>query len=98
MAIFAVTYTYAPDSAAARDEHRPVHREYLGVLSAQGVNLCSGPWGTEEEPGALLLFRADSREEALALAEKDPFHIQGLITRIGVREWIPVMGPLAEHL
>lgn len=98
MAIFAVTYTYAPDSVTARDEHRPVHREYLGGLSEQGVLLGSGPWGADEEPGALLLFRADSKEEALALAEKDPFHLRGLIARIGVREWVPVMGPLTEHL
>ncbi|MFE6385967.1 YciI family protein [Nocardiopsis dassonvillei] len=94
MAIFAVTYTYAPDSAAARDEHRPAHREYL---AGQDANLCSGPFGAEDAPGALLLFRADSREEALALTEKDPFRIQGLVSEVDIREWLPVLGPLAEH-
>ncbi|WP_159944957.1 MULTISPECIES: YciI family protein [unclassified Nocardiopsis] len=97
MAVFAVTYTYAPDSAAARDEHRPAHREYLGELSGRGANLCSGPFGPEEVPGALLLLRADSKEEALALTEKDPFRVQGLVTEVGVQEWVPVLGPLAEH-
>ncbi len=97
MAVFAITYVYAPDSAAARDEHRPAHREYLGGLSEQGVNLCSGPFGAEDAPGALLLFRADSREEALALTEKDPFRLQSLVSEVDVREWLPVLGPLAEH-
>ncbi|MFD6953776.1 hypothetical protein A6A08_05225 [Nocardiopsis sp. TSRI0078] len=97
MAVFAITYTYAADSAAARDEHRPAHREYLDGLSGQGVNLCSGPFGPEEAPGALLLFRAGSKEEALALTEKDPFRLQGLVSEVAAREWAPVLGPLAEH-
>jgi uncharacterized protein YciI len=97
MAVFAITYVYAPDSTAARDEHRPAHREYLSGLTEQGVNLCSGPFGAEDAPGALLLFRAGSREEALALTEKDPFRLQGLVREVDVREWLPVLGPLAEH-
>ncbi|WP_150243343.1 YciI family protein [Nocardiopsis quinghaiensis] len=97
MAVFAITYTYAADSAAARDEHRPAHREYLDGLSEQGANLCSGPFGPGEAPGALLLFRAASEEEALALTEKDPFRLRGLVSEVGIREWVPVLGPLAEH-
>ncbi|QUX28094.1 hypothetical protein KGD83_22940 [Nocardiopsis akebiae] len=94
MAIFAVTYTYAPDSAAARDEHRPAHREYL---AAQDANLCSGPFGPQDAPGALLLLRAGSRDEAVALTEKDPFRVQGLVSEVDVKEWSPVLGPLSEH-
>ena len=97
MAVFAVTYTYADDSAAARDEHRPAHREYLGGLSEQGVNLCSGPFGPEEAPGALLLLRADSKEAAVAHTEKDPFRVQSLVSEVSAQEWVPVLGPLAEH-
>ncbi|WP_433698087.1 YciI family protein [Nocardiopsis sp. CA-288880] len=97
MAVFAVTYTYADGSAAARDEHRPAHREYLAGLSERGVNLCSGPFGPEEAPGALLLFRTGSREEAVAHTEKDPFRIQGLVAEVSAQEWVPVLGPLAEH-
>lgn len=97
MAVFAVTYTYAAGSDAARDEHRPAHRDYLGGLGRQGVNLCSGPLGPAEAPGALLLFRAGSKEEALAYTEQDPFRLRGLVSGVVAREWTPVLGPLAEH-
>ncbi|MDT0327571.1 YciI family protein [Nocardiopsis lambiniae] len=97
MAVYAITYVYAENSDAARDEHRPAHREYLGGLTEQGINLCSGPFGAQDAPGALLLFRADSAEEVLALTEKDPFRLEGVVTDVQVREWIPVLGPLAEH-
>ncbi|MFC7471836.1 hypothetical protein ACFQVA_36435 [Actinomadura keratinilytica] len=50
MPIYAVTYTYADDSAAARDTHRPAHRAYLATLSEQGINLVSGPFGADEPP------------------------------------------------
>lgn len=95
MPIYAVTYTYADDSAAARDTHRPAHRAYLSTLSEQGINLVSGPFGADEPAGALLLFRAGSKDEVLALTEKDPFRVEGLVARTDVAEWLPVLGPLA---
>ncbi|MFD6097048.1 YciI family protein [Nocardiopsis flavescens] len=98
MAVFAVTYTYAENSDAARDEHRPAHREYLGGLSEQGANLVSGPFGPQDAPGALLLFRGGSAGEVRALLEKDPFVLEGLVADVQVREWSAVLGPLAEHL
>lgn len=98
MAVYAVTYTYAGNSTEARDQHRPAHRAYLNELSEQGVNLVSGPFGAEEAPGALLLFRAESAKEVLALVEADPFHVRGVVADVSVREWIPVLGPLAEHI
>lgn len=98
MAVYAVTYTYVEDSDAARDEHRPAHREYLNVLSGQGVNLASGPFGTDGAPGALLLFRAGSAEEVRALVDKDPFLLEGVVADVEIREWTVVLGPLAESL
>ncbi|MEU7374416.1 YciI family protein [Streptomyces albidoflavus] len=96
MPIYAVTYTYADDSAAARDTHRPAHRAYLSTLSEQGINLVSGPFGADEPAGALLLLRAGSKDEVLALTEKDPFRVEGLVARTDVAEWLPVLGPLAD--
>ncbi|PWV58144.1 YciI family protein [Nocardiopsis sp. L17-MgMaSL7] len=97
MAVYAVTYTYAENSTEARDQHRPAHRAYLDELSQQDVNLCSGPFGPDDAPGALLLFRADSAQEALTHTEPDPFRIEGLVADVSVREWIPVLGPLAKE-
>jgi uncharacterized protein len=98
MAFYAVVYTYAENSTAARDEHRPAHREYFGKLAEEGVILLSGPFGPEEAPGALLILRTESAQEALAYTEPDPFVTEGLVSDISVREWIPVLGPLTEHL
>ncbi|MFE6756141.1 YciI family protein [Streptomyces sp. NPDC057684] len=97
MPIYAVTYTYTDDSAA-RDAVRSAHREFLGVLIEQGINLVSGPFAEAEAPGALLLFRAADKESALAATEKDPFRLNGLVSDVSVREWIPVLGPIADQL
>ncbi|MEU8484795.1 MULTISPECIES: YciI family protein [unclassified Streptomyces] len=97
MPIYAVTYTYTDDSAA-RDAVRPAHREFLGALVEQGINLVSGPFAAGEAPGALLLFRAADKQAALAVTETDPFRVQGLVSDVSVQEWTPVIGPLADQL
>ncbi|MBE2997903.1 MFS transporter [Nocardiopsis sp. HNM0947] len=97
-AVYAVLYTYAPDSSAARDLHRPAHKRYLDGLAAEGVNLCSGPFGPQETPGALLLLRARSAEEAVARTDGDPFRTEGLVSEVSAREWTPVLGRLARRM
>ncbi|NYI07326.1 YciI family protein [Allostreptomyces psammosilenae] len=97
MPVFAVTYTYTDDSAG-RDEHRPAHRAYLGTFAEKGILLCSGPFAAGEAPGALLLIGAESKEEALAVTEDDPFRRLGLVTDVTVREWTPVLGRLAPEM
>ncbi|OON77294.1 YciI family protein [Streptomyces tsukubensis] len=95
MAVFAVFYTYTDDSAR-RDEFRPAHREHLAALAAEGVNLASGPYTDAATPGALLLYRAESAEEALAHTERDPFRVNGLVAEVSVRPWNPVLGTAAS--
>ncbi|MFB8025437.1 MULTISPECIES: YciI family protein [unclassified Streptomyces] len=97
MPVFAVIYTYTEDTAG-RDEHRPAHREYLTALGERGVNLCSGPFGPLESPGALLLIRADTKQEALRHTADDPFRLRGLVSEVSAQEWIPVLGPLAAQI
>ena len=41
MPFFAVQYTYRPAKAALRDQHRPLHREWLGEENSQ--SLLGGP-------------------------------------------------------
>ncbi|WP_425840915.1 YciI family protein [Streptomyces fractus] len=97
MPLYAVTYTYTDDTAG-RDTHRPAHKEFLGALAEQGVNLCSGPFAEDEDPGALLLIRAADKAAALAATAQDPFRVQGLVSAVEARAWTPVLGPLAERL
>jgi uncharacterized protein len=93
MTIFAVTYRYS-DNVATRDNLRTEHRDYLRGLADQGLLLVSGPFGPDEAPGALLLFRADDKAHVDALVEKDPFTPSGVIAETDSTEWEPVIGPL----
>lgn len=104
MSLFAVHYSYSDDTAA-RDEHRPAHREFLGNLAAEGVVLLSGPYAEVEgaADAALLLLRGSSAAELVELLRQDPFQQQGLVEQVAVREWTPVLGawadrPLADEL
>ena len=97
MTIFAVTYRYS-DDVATRDNLRTEHRDYLRGLADQGLLLVSGPFGPDEAPGALLLFRADDKAHVDALVEKDPFTPSGVIAQTDTTEWEPVIGPLLPVL
>ncbi|WP_227980949.1 YciI family protein [Nocardia spumae] len=90
MPIFAVHYTYSDATTAARDEHRPRHREWLSNLLDQGVVLSSGPYA--DGSGALILFRAEDAAAMDRLLAADPFARHDLIAAKRFVEWTPVMG------
>lgn len=90
MPLYAVEYTYSDDTAA-RDEHRPAHREFLAGLAAEGTLKVSGP--VEAEPAAaLIVLEGDGVEAVRQLLAEDPFQQQGLVTAVSVRPWSPVLG------
>ncbi len=90
MNTFAVNYFYAADEAALA-EIRPIHRVWLKGLYESGTLLASGPM--VDNPGALLIFKAESVEELSALLDNDPFDIAGFIGERVVTQWNPVFGP-----
>ncbi|WP_394942098.1 YciI family protein [Psychromicrobium sp. YIM B11713] len=96
MSIYAVEYHYDPKTAGLRDEHRPVHRDWLSSQSEAGVILASGPY--PDGSGALLIFRAENEDELRALLQQDPFAIQQCIAGVGVKAWNPVIGRLKEYV
>ena len=81
MTIAAVTYRYAPNSDAARDELRPAHVEFLQGLFDAGNLRVSGPTGSGDTAGALLIVEADDYDSAVALLDGDPFYKAGLVER-----------------
>jgi len=91
MTIFAVHYDYAPDKAAVRDEHRPLHREWLGEEYAAGNVLACGPY--PDGTGALIMIRAESHDAAQVFLANDPFHAQHAIEAVRIVEWTQVYGP-----
>lgn len=66
-------------------EVRPNHIEYLDDLESQGKIFARGPFG--DGSGGLVVYIADSYEEALSLAEKDP-HVIHKSRGLELKEWI----------
>lgn len=96
MALFAVSYAYAPNSDAGRDEHRPKHLEFLQGLFDSGRLVVSGPTdSTGDNPGALLIIRGESAEDVGSTMSQDPFAQRGYVERT-VQSWDPKFG--AERL
>lgn len=91
MAIFAVTYVYAPDTEAL-DRLRPEHR---GFLADQDGLLLSGP---TDDNGALLIWEGRSAADVEEILDDDPFWTAGLISERAVVGWNPVLGPWRESL
>ncbi|UKA53844.1 YciI family protein [Arthrobacter sp. FW305-BF8] len=87
MGTFAVTYDYSAASTAGRDEHRPRHVEFLQKQFDDGRLVKSGPFGPEEDPGALLIIEADSKAAVEALMDQDPFYLNGLVAQRRIRQW-----------
>lgn len=54
------------------------HVEHLRSLDAKGVLVLCGPFS--DYPGGMVVVRAETREEAQAIAEKDPFIASGFKT------------------
>ena len=72
------------------------HLEYMIGLEKRGVVFASGPLADGEGPPSghgLTVLRAASAEEARALAEADPFFVNGLRT-FELKEWTIMEGTL----
>jgi uncharacterized protein YciI len=80
---FATVFEYGNHDQIAGT--RPSHREYLGSLKEQGKLAASGPF--EDDSGALIIYEADSQEEAEALIAEDPFRKAGVFKNYTIKPW-----------
>jgi len=74
----------------------PAHLEYMIGLEKRGVLFASGPLADGEGPptgAGLTILRAANKQEARALAEADPFVVNGLRT-FELKEWTVMEGTL----
>ena len=85
-----MNYFYAANESSLA-EIRPIHRVWLKELYEAGTLLASGPM--VDNPGALLIFKAESAEALSALLDNDPFDIAGFIGERVITQWNPVFGP-----
>jgi uncharacterized protein YciI len=88
MAKFAVFLTYGDDSDQ-RQLVRPKHREYLWSLANEGKPLHAGPFA--DDSGSLIVYEAESLEEAEAMLAADPFSTEGVVIDSTIREWNRVL-------
>jgi uncharacterized protein YciI len=72
-------------------EVRPVHRQYLSALRERGKLWASGPF--VDDSGALIIYQAESEEEARQLIEGDPFFAAGVFQDIQLKPWNIVFTP-----
>lgn len=66
-------------------EVRPLHIKYLEELEKQGKIFARGPFS--DQSGGLVVYIADTFEEALSLAENDP-HVVQKVRRLELKEWV----------
>ncbi|MDA5110693.1 YciI family protein [Brevibacillus thermoruber] len=71
---------------------RPAHLSYLNDLYKQGKVVMAGPF--TDKQGGMVIYKAESPEEARRLAEADPVVKEGART-LELREWSPLELPLA---
>jgi len=93
-------YVLMSKPAVPPDKLKPflmAHLDYMIGLEKRGLVFASGPLSDGEGPPSghgLTVLRAASAEEARALAEADPFFVNGLRT-FELKEWTVMEGTLS---
>jgi uncharacterized protein YciI len=67
------------------EQIRPAHREYLTKLLQAGKLAATGPY--IDGSGALIVYEADTIEQAEELLKADPFHANGIFLSWKIRPW-----------
>ena len=89
--LHAVIYRYA-DDAAALDEHRPRHRDYLRKLYEAGHRRQRPAGRGRRSRRAADLPRRRPRTQVAQWLDSDPFKVLGLIVEREIRAWNPAFG------
>jgi uncharacterized protein len=85
---FAAMIEYTKDSAKITDI-RPAHRKYLTQLKEEGQLAVCGPF--TDDGGGLIVYEANTKEEAEALIRNDPFCQNQVFVSWVIRPWNVVM-------
>src|SRR5262249_14283285 len=88
---FLLFYEVCLDYAAKRTAFRDLHLNYASEAMQRGELVLAGAFANPVD-GAALLFQGESPSVAEQFAERDPYVVNGLVTRWRVREWTTVVG------
>jgi uncharacterized protein YciI len=92
---YALFYDVVEDFTTKRTQFRGLHLGQVQAAVERGELVMAGAL-TEPADGALLIFRGESPEAAVAFAKADPYVTNGLVKAWRVRKWMTVVGDGAE--
>lgn len=84
-------YSFVEGMAERRAPYRKAHLMHLEAAVARGDLVLAGAF-SEPLDGSVFLFQGSSPAAAEALAQTDPYVLNGLVTRWHVRAWATVVG------
>ena len=92
MPLFVLIGRDGPDGIALRKLHREAHLANLQPLVEAGRVRFAGPIRTADgDPcGSVVVFEAADLEAAQAIAETDPYAVEGVFASVEVRETLQV--------
>ncbi|OOG71975.1 hypothetical protein B0E45_09500 [Sinorhizobium sp. A49] len=90
--LFALQCTDKPGALQLRLDTRPDHVAYLNDLNAKGILKMAGPFlGDDGKPtGSLVIVKAETIDDARAIAEADPYAKAGLFSNVEIKafNWV----------
>jgi uncharacterized protein YciI len=84
-------YSFVDGMAERRGPYRKAHLMHLEAAVARGELILAGAFADPLD-GSVFLFQGSSPAAAEALAQTDPYVVNGLVTRWHVRTWSTVVG------
>lgn len=88
---FLLFYEVSDDYVAKRAQFRESHLGKAWESCARDELILGGALADPPD-GAVLLFRAESKQVAEDFAKSDPYVVNGLVRRWYIREWCTVVG------
>ncbi|CAN7645807.1 YciI-like protein [Rhizobium sp. LjRoot254] len=87
--LFAFLCQDKPGALQTRLDTRPAHIEFLDGLNSAGKLAFAGPFlDADGKPnGSMVVVKAETIEEARALAAADPYAKAGLFASVDIRPW-----------
>ena len=80
-----VSYVKFVSDSARVDRVKAAHQSYAQAIKANGGLIMAGPFA--DDSGAMFIYRARSKDEALALVKSDPYHAEGVLESYALSEW-----------
>ena len=95
MKTYAAVFTFVQDIMERRTPHREAHVKHVTGLRDAGRVIMAGPW--ENYDGALIIFRAEDREDVEQMIHDDSYYKAGLWPQIDIHEWSVFMSSDAAY-